>query len=119
MEKININEKFAMFHEHWSPRIAGEINDMHVKFAKLKGEFVWHHHEQEDEMFLVVKGTLLLKFRDRDVTVNEGEFIIVPKGIEHLPVAAEEVHVLLFEPKSTLNTGTEVNDRTVSNLQSI
>lgn len=119
MEKVNINEKFTLFNEHWSPKIAGEINDMHVKFAKLKGEFVWHHHEQEDEMFLVVKGTLLLKFRDRDVTVNEGEFIIVPKGVEHLPVAEEEVHVLLFEPKSTLNTGTEVNERTVSNLQSI
>jgi mannose-6-phosphate isomerase-like protein (cupin superfamily) len=119
MEKINIQEKFTLFNEHWSPKIAGEINDMQVKFAKLKGEFVWHHHEQEDEMFLVIKGTLLLRFRDQDVTINEGEFIIVPKGVEHLPVAEEEVHVLLFEPKSTLNTGTEINERTVADLQSI
>ncbi|WP_456278383.1 cupin domain-containing protein [Bacillus sp. AK128] len=119
MEKVNIKDKFSLFNEHWSPKIAGEINDLHVKFAKLKGEFVWHHHEHEDEMFLVIKGELLLKFRDRDVTINEGEFIIVPKGVEHLPVAKEEVQVLLFEPKSTLNTGTEVNERTVSDLELI
>ena len=119
MEKVNIKEKFSLFTEHWSPKIAGEINDMHVKFAKLKGEFIWHQHENEDEMFLVVKGQLLLKFRDKDVWVNEGEFIIVPKGVEHLPVAEEEVHVLLFEPKSTLNTGAQVNERTVSNLETI
>ncbi|MDZ5472819.1 cupin domain-containing protein [Bacillus sp. 31A1R] len=119
MEKVNIVEKFSLFNEHWSPKIAGEVNNMHVKFAKLKGEFVWHRHEHEDEMFLVVKGKLILKFRDKEVSINEGEFIIVPKGVEHLPVAEEEVHVLLFEPKSTLNTGDQVNDRTVSNLQSI
>jgi mannose-6-phosphate isomerase-like protein (cupin superfamily) len=119
VEKVNINEKFMLFNEHWSPKIAGEINDIHVKFAKLKGEFVWHTHENEDEMFLVVKGKLLLKFRDKDVWVNEGEFIIVPKGVEHLPVAEEEVHVLLLEPKSTLNTGDQINERTVSDLQSI
>lgn len=119
MEKVNIAEKFKLFNEHWSPKIAGEVNDIHVKFAKLKGEFVWHRHEHEDEMFLVVKGTLLIRFRDKDIYVNEGEFIIVPKGVEHLPVAEEEVHVLLLEPKSTLNTGDQINERTVINLQSI
>lgn len=119
MEKVNISEKFSLFNEYWSPKIAGEINDTHVKFAKLKGEFIWHKHEHEDEMFLVVKGELLLKFRDKDVHLKEGEFIIVPKGVEHLPVADEEAHVLFFEPKSTLNTGDEINERTVSDLQSI
>jgi mannose-6-phosphate isomerase-like protein (cupin superfamily) len=119
MEKVNIAEKFNLFNEHWSPKIAGEVNDIQVKFAKLKGEFVWHRHEHEDEMFLVVKGTLMIRFRDKDISVNEGEFIIVPKGVEHLPVAEEEVHVLLLEPKSTLNTGDQINERTVTNLQSI
>jgi mannose-6-phosphate isomerase-like protein (cupin superfamily) len=119
LEKVNIKEKFSLFSDHWSPKIAGEINDTHVKFAKLKGEFVWHQHEHEDEMFLVVKGELLIKFRDRDVWINEGEFIIVPKGVEHLPVANEEVHVLLLEPKSTINTGNEINERTVANQESI
>ncbi|KAA0548772.1 cupin domain-containing protein [Bacillus sp. BGMRC 2118] len=119
MEKVNIQEKFSLFHDHWNPKIAGEVNDIHVKFAKLKGEFVWHQHEHEDEMFLVVKGTLLLKFRDKDVWLHEGEFIVVPRGVEHLPVAEEEVHVLLLEPKSTLNTGTEINERTVSELDTI
>jgi mannose-6-phosphate isomerase-like protein (cupin superfamily) len=119
LEKVNISEKFSLFNDYWSPKIAGEINDMHVKFAKLKGEFIWHKHEHEDEMFLVMKGKLLLKFRDRDVHLNEGEFIIVPKGVEHLPIAEEEAYVLFFEPKSTLNTGNEQNDRTVSDLQSI
>lgn len=119
MEKVNIKEKFSLFNEYWSPKIAGEINDTHVKLVKLHGEFVWHHHEQEDEMFLVVKGRLLIKFRERDVWLEEGEFLIVPKGVEHMPVAEEEVHVLLLEPKTTLNTGNQVNERTVSDLQSI
>lgn len=119
MELVNIKEKFSLINEHWSPRIGGEINDTYVKFAKLKGEFVWHRHDHEDEMFLVIKGRLLLKFRDKDVTINEGEYIIVPKGVEHLPVAEEEVHVLLFEPKSTLNTGEQINERTVTDLKSI
>jgi mannose-6-phosphate isomerase-like protein (cupin superfamily) len=119
LEKVNISEKFSLFNDYWSPKIVGEVNDMHVKFAKLKGEFIWHMHEHEDEMFLVIKGKLLLKFRDKDVHLNEGEFIIVPKGVEHLPVAEEEVHVIFFEPKSTLNTGEEVNDRTFSDLQSL
>jgi len=119
MQKVNLQEKFSLFHDYWSPKIAGEINDSHVKLVKLKGEFVWHHHDLEDEMFLVVKGKLLIKFRDRDVWLDEGEFIIVPKGVEHMPVAEEEVHVLLLEPKTTLNTGNQVNERTVSDLQSI
>ena len=119
MQKVNLQEKFSLFQDYWSPKIAGEINDSHVKLVKLKGEFVWHHHDHEDEMFLVVKGKLLIKFRDRDVWLDEGEFIIVPKGVEHMPVAEEEVHVLLLEPKTTLNTGNQVNERTVSDLQSI
>ncbi|WP_103105105.1 cupin domain-containing protein [Brevibacillus reuszeri] len=119
MQKVNLQEKFSLFHDYWSPKIAGEINDSHVKLVKLKGEFVWHHHDHEDEMFLVVKGKLLIKFGDRDVWLDEGEFIIVPKGVEHMPVAEEEVHVLLLEPKTTLNTGNQVNERTVSDLQTI
>ncbi len=113
MQIINIAQKFSLFSEHWSPRIAGELNDSHVKLAKLLGEFVWHQHENEDEMFLIVKGKLLIKFRDRDLWLNEGEFVIIPKGVEHCPVAEEEVHVMLLEPKSTLNTGDVQNERTV------
>ncbi|GED66830.1 mannose-6-phosphate isomerase [Brevibacillus reuszeri] len=119
MEKVNIQEKFSLFHDYWSPKIAGEINDSYVKLVKLKGEFVWHHHDHEDEMFLVVKGRLQMKFRDKDVWLDEGEFIVVPKGVEHMPVAEEEVHVLLLEPKTTLNTGNQVNERTVSDLPTI
>ena len=103
MEKVNIAQKFSLFDEYWSPRIAGELNDSYVKLAKLKGEFVWHHHEAEDELFLVVKGRLLIRLRDRDIHLEEGEFVIIPKGVEHLPVAEEEAHVLLLEPKSTLD----------------
>ncbi len=114
--KVNLAEKFSLFNDHWSPKIAGEINDAHVKLVKLKGEFVWHHHEHEDELFLVIKGRLLIKLRDRDLWLNEGEFVIIPRGVEHLPVAQEEVHVLLLEPKSTLNTGNVENERTVAEL---
>lgn len=110
---INLEQKFSLFSDHWHPRIAGELNDSYVKLAKLKGEFTWHHHEHEDELFLVVKGTLVIKLRDRDLTLREGEFVIIPRGVEHLPVAEEEVHVLLLEPKSTLNTGNVRNERTV------
>ena len=117
MEKIDIAQKFNLFQEHWSPKIVGELNDSYVKLAKIKGEFVWHHHENEDELFLVVKGRLLIKFRERDVWLNEGEFLIIPKGVEHLPVAKEEVHILLLEPKSTVNTGNVQNERTVSGEQ--
>jgi mannose-6-phosphate isomerase-like protein (cupin superfamily) len=119
IEKVNIKEKLASFHDLWSPRIAGEVNEFHVKLVKIKGEFVWHHHETEDELFLVLKGRLLIKLRDHEVWLEEGEFVIIPKGVEHLPVAEEEVHVMLLEPKSTLNTGTVMNERTVSELERI
>jgi len=119
MQTVNLAEKFGSFSDRWSPKIIGELNDFHVKAVKLQGEFVWHHHEQEDELFLVTKGTLRMKFRDREAVVREGEFIIVPHGVEHLPVADEEVHVVLFEPKSTLNTGNVTNERTVVQLQRI
>lgn len=113
MDIINLSQKFDLFHEHWRPRIVGEVNDSYVKLAKLKGEFVWHKHDEEDELFLVVKGKLQIKLRDRDLWINEGEFVIIPKGVEHCPVAEEEVQVLLLEPKSTLNTGDVQNERTV------
>ena len=116
MEKVNLNQKFNLFQDYWSPKIAGELNDSYVKLAKLKGEFVWHHHETEDELFLVVKGKLLIKLRDRDIWLQEGEFVIIPKGVEHLPIAEEEAHVLLLEPKTTLNTGNLQNERTVPNV---
>jgi len=117
MDKINLAEKFSRFQDYWSPKIAGELNDSYVKLVKLKGEFVWHHHDHEDELFLVVKGKMLMKLRDGDLTVNEGEFIIVPRGVEHCPVAEEEVHLLLLEPKTTLNTGNVRNERTLPQLE--
>ncbi|MEK6322522.1 MAG: cupin domain-containing protein [Acidobacteriota bacterium] len=119
MEKVSLTEKLGSFHDHWSPKIVGELNDSFVKLVKLKGEFVWHHHEAEDELFLVLKGSLLIRLRDRDIRVEEGEFLIIPRGVEHMPVAEEEVHVLLLEPKSTLNTGQVVNKRTVAELDRI
>jgi mannose-6-phosphate isomerase-like protein (cupin superfamily) len=119
MEVVNIAEKLSQFQDTWSPKVVGVINDFHVKLVKLQGEFVWHHHDVEDELFLVVKGRLCIKLRDRDVWLNEGEFFIIPHGVEHLPVAEEEVHVLLLEPKSTLNTGNIQNERTVSDLQQL
>ena len=119
MEKVNLNQKFSLIQDYWSPKIAGEINDSYVKLVKFKGEFVWHHHETEDELFLVVKGKLLIKLRDRDVWLQEGEFVIIPKGIDHLPIADEEAHVILLEPKTTLNTGNTQNERTVTNLEQI
>lgn len=114
MNPINLTDKFAQFSDHWRPRIVGELNDSYVKLAKLHGEFVWHHHEHEDELFLVIKGRLLIQFRDRDLWLEEGELAIIPQGVEHCPVAAEEVHVLLLEPKTTLNTGNIENGRTVA-----
>ena len=119
MDTVNLKEKFNQFSDRWSPKIIGELNDFYVKAVKLKGEFVWHHHDLEDEMFLVTKGTLRMKFRDREAVIREGEFIIVPHGVEHLPVADEEVYLVLFEPKSTLNTGNITNERTVAALQRI
>jgi len=117
MEKVNLAEKLDLFDKYWSPRIVGELNEQYVKLAKLKGEFVWHHHESEDELFLVLKGRLVIQFRDREVILEEGEFLIVPHGVEHRPVAEEEVHVLLFEPRSTSHTGNVRTERTVEKLE--
>ncbi len=114
MEKVNLQDKLSRIPEFWTPRIVGELNGQHVKLAKLAGEFIWHHHETEDELFLVLKGRLLMRLRDQDVVIGEGEFFIVPRGVEHLPVAEGETHVLLFEPAGTLNTGNVVNERTVA-----
>lgn len=119
MEKINIAEKLGQFADYWNPRIIGELNGQHVKAVKLKGEFVWHHHDDEDELFLVIRGSLAMEFRDRTVTVGEGEFIIVPRKTEHRPVAAGEAHILLFEPATTLNTGNVQNERTRKDIEKI
>ena len=116
MEKVNLSEKFSLFSEYWDPKIAGELNGQQVKLVKFKGPFVWHHHEQEDELFYVVKGSFDMEFLDKIVTVNQGEFIIVPRGVEHRPNAKEEVHFVLFEPGTTLNTGNIKNDMTIENL---
>jgi mannose-6-phosphate isomerase-like protein (cupin superfamily) len=119
MDKVNLLEKFSLFSEKWVPKIAGELNGQLVKLVKFEGEFVWHHHEQEDEMFLVVKGSFNMELRDKTVVLNEGEFLIVPKGMEHRPVASKEVWVLLFEPATTLNTGNVINEKTQTTLESI
>jgi len=119
MEKVNIKEKLKAFADYWNPRIIGELNGQLVKAVKLKGEFIWHHHDHEDELFLVVKGKLKMEFQDKTVEVNEGEFIIVPRGVEHKPVADEEVQLLLFEPASTLNTGNVENEKTRKELEKI
>jgi mannose-6-phosphate isomerase-like protein (cupin superfamily) len=119
MDKVNLGQKLASFTEHWKPKIVGELNGQQVKLVKFHGPFVWHHHEHEDEMFLVIKGRFQMEFRDRHVLVDEGEFLIVPRGVEHRPVAEEEAHVLLFEPGSTLNTGNVRNERTVEELERI
>jgi mannose-6-phosphate isomerase-like protein (cupin superfamily) len=113
MDKVNLGEKLGLFHEHWSPKVVGELNGQHVKLVKFEGEFVWHKHDKEDELFLVVKGRFRMDFRDREVWMEEGEFLIVPRGVEHRPVAHEEVHVLLFEPATTLNTGDVLDERKV------
>jgi mannose-6-phosphate isomerase-like protein (cupin superfamily) len=119
METVNLQAKFGKFTEYWKPKIIGELNDSYVKAVKFKGDFVWHHHDHEDELFLVVKGTMRMKFREREELVREGEFIVVPKGVEHCPVADQEAHVLLLEPKSTLNTGNVTDERTVAQLERI
>ncbi len=113
MDKVNLAAKFAAFQEQWSPKIVGEVNDAHVKLVKIQGEFVWHSHAGEDEMFLVVKGRMIVKLRERDVELAEGEFFVVPKGVEHCPVADEECQILMIEPKGTLNTGDAGGERTV------
>ena len=113
MEKVNLDQKFTLFNEQWKPKIVGELNGQHVKLGKIEGFFVWHQHENEDELFLVVKGQMRLEFRDSTVDIDEGEFIIVPRGIEHRPVADGECHILIFEPTSTLNTGNVQDEFTV------
>jgi len=119
MNKINIEQKLSLFNDHWNPRIVGELNHQHVKLAKIKGEFIWHKHDNEDEMFMVLKGTLKIAFRDRTETISENEIIIVPKGVEHKPIAEEEVSIMLFEPASTINTGELENEFTRKKLESL
>ena len=119
IEKVRLSDKFALFQDRWSPRIVGELNDSHVKLVKLQGEFVWHHHDNEDELFLVINGHLIIRLQDGDIHLDPGEFVIIPRGIQHLPVAEQEVQVLLLEPKTTVNTGSVTNERTVTDLKSI
>jgi mannose-6-phosphate isomerase-like protein (cupin superfamily) len=119
MKKVNLAQKFSLFDEYWSPKIVGELNGQVVKIAKLKGEFLWHHHETEDEFFMVIKGRMVIKLSDQDVSLETGEFFIVPRGVEHKPVAEEEAHILMFEPRSTLNTGNVQSDRTVEEPETI
>lgn len=123
MDKVNLAQKFLLFSEHYSPKIVGEVNDAYVKLAKLQGDFMWHHHDTEDELFFVVKGALRMKIREngaeREVVIQPGEFIIIPHGVEHFPSADEETHIMLLEPKSTLNTGNLENERTLAELQRI
>jgi len=119
LEKVNVEEKLKQVRGYWKPCIVAELNGQLVKLTRLKGEFVWHHHANEDEMFLVVKGRFRMEFRDKQMWVEEGEFIVVPRGIEHRPVAADEAHILLFEPASTLNTGNVRDDRTLEKLDRI
>ena len=119
MQKINIAQKLSLFHDHYSPKIVGDLNDHQVKLVKVQGEFVWHKHDTEDEMFLIVDGRLTIRFRDGDVELGPGEMIIVPKGVEHMPVAEKEVSMMLIEPATTLNTGDAGGERTVENLERI
>ncbi len=116
MHKVNLKKKLDLFTEYWTPKIVGDLNDSHVKIAKFKGEFTWHKHDNEDELFFIISGKLLIKFRDQDVYLNEGEFLIIPKRVEHMPVAENEVHVMLIEPKTTLNTGDVENQLTKEKL---
>ena len=119
MDVVNLAEKFNLFQDHWSPKIVGELNDSYVKLVKFKGAFIWHKHDAEDELFLVVKGKMTIKLRDRDLELAAGEFAIIPRGVEHMPVAEDEVHVVLSEPKTTLNTGDQLSQRTVADLERI
>lgn len=120
VEKVNVAEKMELIRDHFNPRIAGELNGQQVKLVKFKGEFLWHHHEQEDELFYVIKGSFDMHLRDKIITVNQGEFLVMPRGVEHKPVAQEEVEVMLFEPATTVNTGElEINERTKTNLEHI
>jgi len=117
--KVNLAQKFSLFDEHWSPKLVGRVDDYAVKLAKLQGEFVWHHHEDEDELFLVVRGQLTIRLRDGQIVLDEGEFVVIPRGVEHLPVADDECHVLLFERQDLRNTGNVVNERTHEQIDAI
>jgi len=119
MKSVNIAEKFSLIDKHWDPKIVGELNNQHIKLAKLKGEFVWHRHDNEDEFFMVIKGRLTIKLRGSSIELDEGEFYIVPKGVEHLPIADKEAHVMMFEPIDTVNTGSLHSDRTVTEIERI
>lgn len=119
MEKVNLAEKMDMVSDYWNPRIAGELNGQQVKLVKFKGPFTWHHHDNEDELFLVIKGSFVMELRDRNIELNQGEFLIVPRGVEHRPNAAAEVEILLFEPAATLNTGNTENEFTKKDLDKV
>jgi mannose-6-phosphate isomerase-like protein (cupin superfamily) len=119
MEVVDLQEKLSLFDDYWQPKIVGELNGQQVKLAKLKGEFVWHRHENEDELFMVLAGELTIRLRDREVCLREGQFFIIPRGVEHLPVAVDECQVLLFEPQTVRNTGNQVNERTVEKLEKL
>lgn len=123
MDKVNLAQKFSLFHDHYKPKIVGEINDTYIKLVKIQGDFLWHHHDLEDELFFVVKGELSMKVREngaeREIIIGAGEYIVVPHGVEHLPSASEETHVMLLEPKTTLNTGNVQSERTVPQLERI
>jgi mannose-6-phosphate isomerase-like protein (cupin superfamily) len=119
MNKVNLAQKFSLFDEHWSPKLVGELNGQQIKIAKIQGEFVWHHHQDEDEFFLVVQGQMTIKLPDRDVHLQEGEFLIVPRGVEHKPTAKDKAHILMFEPSGTLNTGNLQSERTVQDVERI
>ena len=119
MEKVNLAEKLSRFSDYFNPRIAGELNGQQIKLVKFKGEFIWHQHDNEDELFYVVKGSFDMEFRDKTITINKGEFIIVPRGVEHKPASKEEVEIMLFEPASTVNTGNVINEKTVTDLKRI
>ena len=114
IEAVNLTQKLTLFQEYWSPKVVGELNENYLKVVKVKGEFVWHKHEDDDELFLVLKGRLVIQLRDQDITLNEGDFLVVPKGIEHRPVAEDEAHVLLVEPKTVVNTGDAADERTIA-----
>jgi quercetin dioxygenase-like cupin family protein len=119
MKKVDVKEKLSLFNEYWSPKIVGELNGQYIKVAKLKGEFIWHQHENEDELFMVIKGKLTIKLKELDIELTAGQFFIIPSGVEHLPIADEECHVMLFEPKTVVNTGNVMNEKTVENPETL
>ena len=119
MKKINLLDKFSLFTEHWTPKIVAELNGQQVKLAKLQGEFIWHKHDEEDELFMVIKGVLKIEFRDKVIEINENEMLVVPRGVEHKPVAEKEVWLMMFEPAGTLNTGNEQNEKSKFELEHI